>query len=100
MCLVLTDFAMLLMYMILPSEQRLLVIFDPHFRLWTMSSDFITKSELWLNGPFMNLDANAMRDSIVSWCQEGGKMQRQLLRSSPAASKVAGAFLYFFRSTI
>ena len=52
----------------------------PYFKLWMMASDFVTKRNLWLTGPFLKLDGPAMEKDINTWWTQSFQLKRSLER--------------------
>eukprot|EP01051_Picozoa_sp_SAG22_P003749 SAG22_NODE_187_length_15860_cov_44.770446_7_plen_117_part_00 len=46
----------------------------PHATLWQFASKFRASMPIWLEGPFMNIDAAEMEDDIVEGIKELNKM--------------------------
>jgi len=76
-----------------PTEYHLLnqiqASFDPFFRLWSIFSDFRTKREVWLTGPFMDLNSEEIERDVTEWWKTSYRMMKQLQDESPAVSEVA-----------
>jgi hypothetical protein len=76
-----------------PTEYHLLnqiqSTFDPYFRLWSIFSDFRTKREVWMTGPFMDLNSEEIERDVTDWWKTSYRMMKSLADESPAVSEVA-----------
>eukprot|EP00947_MAST-08B_sp_MAST-8B-sp1_P004635 g4635.t1 len=63
--------------------------FEPFSKLWTMTYDFRSNKDNWVNGPFHELDANQVSKDVNSWWTSSYKLNKQLADAAPGAAEVA-----------
>ncbi|KAM6951542.1 dynein axonemal heavy chain 3 [Aplochiton taeniatus] len=66
-----------------PLLQTLMINKQPYDQLWTTALNFTNKSEIWMNGPFMNLNAEKISDEL-------GTMWRTMYKLTKSFSDLAG----------
>jgi len=76
-----------------PTEYALLDMlqsnFEPYFNLWNMLSDFEESKKVWLGGPFVELNADAIDADVMKWWKTSYKLSKQLGDESPSSAEVA-----------
>ena len=64
--------------------------FQPFFDLWTMSADYLSKTDIWLHNSFLSLDASGVSGDVDKWWKQSYRLRKNLERISPNSSKIAG----------
>ena len=64
--------------------------FEPYFRLWSILSDYNTKKQVWMTGPFLELQPVDIERDVTDWWGSSYKLMRLLEEVSPGAAAVAG----------
>ena len=64
--------------------------FEPYFKLWSILSDYNTKKQLWMSGPFLELQPEEIEKDVTDWWSSSYKLMRLLEEASPGAAAVAG----------
>ncbi len=63
--------------------------FDPFFRLWSALSDFNSKKEIWLSGPFTELEAESIEKDVGEWWTLSYRLMKELGDTDPGPAGVA-----------
>lgn len=66
-----------------PQLQQMATLMDPHDKLWHTVADHDTKHDHWTNGPFLELDAEAVEEDI-------GNMWRLMYKLTKTFSDLPG----------
>jgi dynein heavy chain len=66
-----------------PQLQQMTILLDPYDKLWRTVADFTTKYEAWMNGPFLDLDAEVIEEDI-------GNMWRLMYKLTKTFSDAPG----------
>nr|XP_019946415.1 PREDICTED: dynein heavy chain 3, axonemal [Paralichthys olivaceus] len=74
-----------------PILQTMIVNKQPYEQLWGTALNFQTKSELWMNGPFLHLDAEKISDELDVMQRMMHKMTKTF-SSLPGSCRVAKSF--------
>ena len=63
-------------------------LLDPYLKLWTTSYDFHCKYEIWSEGPFMGLDADAIAEDVENMWKTLYKLSRSF-QDQPGPKRTA-----------
>ncbi|ETN08753.1 hypothetical protein PPTG_11582 [Phytophthora nicotianae INRA-310] len=63
--------------------------FAPYYKLWTMSSEFHSSRQTWLNGPFLELKGGAIEALVTEWWKASYKLSKSLVDDAPGSAEVA-----------
>ncbi|KAF4028545.1 Dynein heavy chain [Phytophthora infestans] len=63
--------------------------FAPYYKLWTMSSEFHSSRQTWLNGSFLELKGGAIEALVTEWWKASYKLSKSLVDDAPGSAEVA-----------
>ncbi|OWZ24775.1 Axonemal dynein heavy chain [Phytophthora megakarya] len=63
--------------------------FAPYYKLWTMSSEFHSSRQTWLNGPFLELKGGTIEGLVTEWWKASYKLSKSLVDDAPGSAEVA-----------
>uniref|UniRef100_A0A3P8Y127 Dynein axonemal heavy chain 3 n=1 Tax=Esox lucius TaxID=8010 RepID=A0A3P8Y127_ESOLU len=74
-----------------PRLQTLIGFKQPYDQLWTTALNFHNKSEIWMNGPFLHLNAEEISDELVTMWRTMYKLTKYF-SDLPGPRRVADSF--------